>query len=88
MPTVAISLPDSLKAFVETQTADKGYANVSEYFRDLLREAQEKEREVRLDTLLIEGLASNRIKLDDDFRRNLEGKVEHILEKPKDRARQ
>ena len=87
MPIVTISLPDSLKAFVETQTANKDYGNVSEYFRSLLREAQEKEQEARLEILLLEGLASNRIKLDDDFRRKLEGKVEHILEKYKDRAR-
>lgn len=87
MPTITISLPDSLKAFVETQTANKGYGNVSEYFRGLLRDAQEKEQEARLETLLLEGLASKRIKLDADFRRALEAKVEQILEKYKDRVR-
>ena len=33
MPTVTISLPDSLKAFIDRQMATKGYDNVSEYFR-------------------------------------------------------
>ena len=32
MTTVTISLPDSLKAFVDTQVSTKGYGNVSEYF--------------------------------------------------------
>lgn len=58
MATITISLPDTLKAFVEGQIEAKGYGNVSEYFRSLLRDAQEKEKEARLETLLLEGLAS------------------------------
>jgi antitoxin ParD1/3/4 len=86
MTTITISLPDSLKTFVETQLATKGYGNMSEYFRGLLREAQEKEREARLETLLLEGLASKSIPLDDQFRQGLEAKVEKILDKYKDRT--
>jgi antitoxin ParD1/3/4 len=81
MTTVTISLPDSLKTFVESQIATKGYGNVSEYFRSLLREAQAKEQEARLETLLLEGLASRSIPLDDRFRHGLEAKVEQILDK-------
>jgi antitoxin ParD1/3/4 len=58
MTTVTISLPDSLKEFVDRQIATKGYGNVSEYFRSLLREAQQKEADARLEALLLEGLAS------------------------------
>ena len=58
MTTVTISLPDSLKEFVDAQIATKGYGNVSEYFRSLLREAQQKEADGRLEALLLEGLAS------------------------------
>lgn len=58
MATITISLPDTLKDFVEVQIANKGYGNVSEYFRSLLREAQERENDERLKTLLLEGLAS------------------------------
>jgi antitoxin ParD1/3/4 len=36
MSTVTISLPDSLKAFVDRQLATKGNGNVSEHFRTLL----------------------------------------------------
>jgi antitoxin ParD1/3/4 len=84
---VTISLPDSLKAFIDTQIATKGYGNVSEYFRSLLREAQAKEQDARLEALLLEGLASKRIPLDAEFRKRLEAKAEQILGKYKDRAR-
>jgi antitoxin ParD1/3/4 len=61
--TVTISLPDSLKAFVDTQVSTKGYGNVSEYIRTLLREAQAKEEDARLEALLLGGLASQRLPL-------------------------
>ena len=57
MTTVTISLPESLKEFVDHQLAKKGYGNVSEYFRTLLRAAQEADEEARLEVLLVEGLA-------------------------------
>jgi antitoxin ParD1/3/4 len=85
MTTVTISLPDSLKAFIDSQLATKGYGNVSEYFRTLLREAQAKEEEARLDALLLEGLASKRLPLDDAFLKGLEAKAAAIVEKFKDR---
>jgi antitoxin ParD1/3/4 len=81
MTTVTISLPDSLKTFIDSQIATKGYGNVSEYFRSLLREAQAKEQEARLEALLLEGLASRSIPLDAQFRQGLEAKVEQILDK-------
>lgn len=58
MQTVTISLPESLKAFVEQQVASKGFGNVSEYFRSLLHEARDREEQARLEGLLLEGLAS------------------------------
>jgi antitoxin ParD1/3/4 len=70
-----------LKEFVDKQLATKGYGNVSEYFRSLLREAQAKEEDARLEALLLEGLASKGITLDDDFCNRLEAKTEKILEK-------
>ena len=85
MTTVTISLPDSLKAFIDGQVASKGYGNVSEYFRTLLREAQAKEEQARLEVLLLEGLASNRLPLNDTFLQGLEAKAAAILEKYKAR---
>lgn len=39
MTTLTISLPASLKTFIDSQLATKGFGNVSEYVRSLLREA-------------------------------------------------
>jgi len=57
MTTLTISLPDSLKEFIDREVHTKGYGNVSEYVRGLLREAQAKEADARLEALLIEGLS-------------------------------
>jgi O-methyltransferase involved in polyketide biosynthesis len=51
------------------------------YFRRLLREAQTREQEARLEALLLEGLAVRIVPLDDRFRQALEAKVEQILGK-------
>jgi antitoxin ParD1/3/4 len=55
MSTMNISLPDSLKTFVEEQVAQRGYGTTSEYLRELIRSEQER---LRLRTLLLEGAAS------------------------------
>lgn len=81
MTTVTISLPESLKAFIDAQLAAKGFGNVSEYFRSLLRDAQAKEEDARLEALLLEGLASKSLPLDKDFWKRLETKTEAILDK-------
>ena len=38
MPTMNISLPESLRQFVEQQVASRGYNSTSEYLRDLVRD--------------------------------------------------
>lgn len=43
MSTMNISLPDSLKVFVEQQVAEKGYGTASEYVRGLIRREQDRE---------------------------------------------
>ncbi len=58
MTTLTISLPESLKEFIDREVETKGYGNVSEYVRGLLREAQEREANQRLEALLLEGLSS------------------------------
>jgi antitoxin ParD1/3/4 len=55
--TLTISLPDSLKEFIEQEVASKGYGNVSEYVRGLLRSAQERQADARLEAMLVEGLS-------------------------------
>jgi len=82
MTTVTISLPESLKSFVEKQIKRKGFGNVSEYFRSLLRSAQELEADARLESLLIKGLDSGEgIELSRDFWKDLKADAAHLLKK-------
>jgi antitoxin ParD1/3/4 len=55
MGTINISLPDSLREFVDEQVAQGGYGTSSEYVRELIRRDQER---LRLRALLIEGAES------------------------------
>jgi antitoxin ParD1/3/4 len=55
MTTMNISLPESLKAFIDEQVGEQGFSSTSEYLRDLVR--REKER-LSLRRLLLEGGAS------------------------------
>jgi antitoxin ParD1/3/4 len=55
MSTMNISLPDSLKSFVDEQVARRGYGTCSEYVRELIRKEQER---ARLRELLLDGAAS------------------------------
>lgn len=50
-----VSLPQSLKEFVESQVAERGYGTTSEYVRELLRREQDR---VRMRALLLEGASS------------------------------
>ncbi len=58
MATLTISLPNSLKEFIDREVQTKGYGNVSEYVRELLRQAQAKDADARLEALLIKGLTT------------------------------
>ena len=48
MGTMNISLPDSMKDFVDAQVIARGYGTSSEYVRDLIRKEQDRERVRRL----------------------------------------
>ena len=50
-----ISLPDSLKSFVDAQVSGGDYTSSSEYVRELLRKEQDRKR---LRELLLDGAAS------------------------------
>lgn len=52
MSTMNISLPATLKAFVDEQVAERGYGTSSEYLRELIRRDQER---LRLRGLLLAG---------------------------------
>nr|WP_235355209.1 type II toxin-antitoxin system ParD family antitoxin [Aliterella atlantica] len=53
-----ISLPESMRTYVEEQVASGGYSTASEYFRELVRTDQKRKDNERLESLLLEGLQS------------------------------
>jgi antitoxin ParD1/3/4 len=63
MTTMNISLPEDMRAFVEEQAARGGYASASEYFRDLVREAQRRKAKLELEAKLLEGLQGTPVKM-------------------------
>ena len=55
MGTMNISLPDSMRSFVDKQVSTRGYGTSSEYVRELIRRDQDRQH---LRELLLEGAAS------------------------------
>jgi antitoxin ParD1/3/4 len=55
MSTMNISLPETLRSFVDTQVTEGDYTSSSEYVRDLLRKEQDRQR---LRQLILDGMAS------------------------------
>lgn len=55
MSTMNISLPDTLKSFVDEQVSQRGYGTSSEYVRELIRKDQDR---LQLRGLLLTGAAS------------------------------
>ena len=59
MATMNVSLPDSMKQWVESQAKDGRYSNASDYVRDLIRRDQEQATKIaQLQQRVSEGLAS------------------------------
>ncbi len=63
MSTMNISLPESLKSFVEERVATDGYSTSSEYVRELIRKDQGRQR---LRRLLLDGAGSASAGVADD----------------------
>ena len=83
-----VSLPETLKDYVQERVAEGTYSNPSDYVRALIREDMKRRAEDRLDALLMEGINSGpaepMTKEDwDDIRGNLE---EHITRRQRERA--
>ncbi len=55
MGTMNISLPESMKDFVDAQVADRGFGTSSEYVRELIRRDQDR---CRLRDMLMDGANS------------------------------
>jgi antitoxin ParD1/3/4 len=71
MTSMNISIPESLRAFVEAQVRERGYNSASEYVRELIRDARERAtKETELRELVQLGLEQLRrgesLELDED----------------------
>jgi len=81
MGTMNISLPDSLREFVDQQVERAGYGTSSEYVRDLIRRDQERER---LRGLLLQGAASKPVgDVDETYFDGLRARVKKRTAAPK-----
>ena len=58
MTNVNVSLPETLKKYIEEQVASGDYGTTSEYLRELIREDKKRKAQAKLEALLIEGLES------------------------------
>jgi antitoxin ParD1/3/4 len=81
MATMTISLPETMREFVESEVVNGDYGSASELFRELVRERQKRKAQERLETLLLEGLESGKpIEVTQDYlterRRLLRKKLE------------
>ncbi len=65
--TMNISLPDSMRAFIDEQLEGEGYGTASEYVRELIRADRKRREEAKLEKLLLERLQApgNEINIED-----------------------
>lgn len=76
MSTMNISLPETLKVFVDEQVSQRGYSTSSEYIRELIRKDQDRQQ---LRSLLIEGAASAPTSpVDNDYFDSLRARVRKV----------
>lgn len=58
MATMNVSLPDQMKEWIEAQVRSGRYANVSDFVRDLVRDAQDRQAALEeFDRLVVEAEA-------------------------------
>ncbi len=56
--TMNISLPVSMKSFIDERLSGEGYGTASEYIRELIRADQKRQESLKLERLLLERLQS------------------------------
>ncbi len=54
MTTMNISLPDSLKVFIDRRLAEEGFNTISDYFQELVRQDQARKEQKQLEAVLLE----------------------------------
>ena len=58
MTSMNISVPESMKEFIEDEVSSGGYGTASEYVRELVRDAKKQKEEERIEKLLLEAIES------------------------------
>ncbi len=77
MTNMNVSLPDTLKEYVEAQVSYGHYGTTSEYLRELIREDKKRKAQERLEALLLEGLESgDSVAVTPDFWKELWARVD------------
>jgi antitoxin ParD1/3/4 len=68
MDTLQLTLPEKLKAFIESEAAARGHPSAHDYVLAILKEAQKKRAWEKAEKLVIEGLDSgDPMPMDDAF---------------------
>jgi hypothetical protein len=75
MTPFTVLIPDELRPFLDREAN----GNVGAYLCGLIRDVRAKASADRLESLLLEGLASEAIPFDDAFRARMDGRIEQIL---------
>ena len=84
MRSLNISLPESMRLFIEDQTRRGGYGTASEYLRSLIRDAQKRQAEDRLESMLLQGLDSGKpIDVTPDYWRKKKARLSRTLRRAK-----
>lgn len=76
MTSLNISLPESMRAWIDRQVKDGGYGTASEFIRDLIREAKKQRARRELEEKLIKGIESGPvIPVNDEYWKGLRNRV-------------
>ena len=79
-----ISLPETLREFVDERVAEGSFANASDYVRALIRDDRVKRAQASLEAKLLEGLASGPpIEATDAYWEDLKARVRNRTAKRK-----
>jgi antitoxin ParD1/3/4 len=85
--TMNISLPDTMKAFVENTVSTEGYGTASEYIRELIRTDQKRKELERLEQVLAKAIEGEPAELNDEVWNSLKDRVRANLEKSGNRKK-
>ena len=83
MTSMNISVPESMRTFVEEQVQTGGYGTISEYLRELIRDAQKRKAEDRVAHLVLEAMDSPSAELTDQDWVDMRQAVQERLAKRK-----